>query len=304
MVSVAVELAGRTLATPLVAASGTVGSVVDFADTVDFSNYGAVVAKSVSPDPWSGRPAPRIAPVGGGMLNGIGIQNPGVDAWIDAYADRLAAVPSEVWGSVVGHTADEFAAVASRFDDVAAIRAIEVNLSCPNLDGVPFALDPSLSGRVVERVRAATGRPIGAKLSPDAHPIADVAESVMNAGADWVVVGNTARGAGIDVHTRRPLTSGLIAGYSGEPLRPIALRCVLEVASALPDAPIVACGGVSTADHVVEYLLAGATAVGIGSAHFATPRVASRILKDLARHLERTHLVGPSQLIGAYEPWP
>jgi dihydroorotate dehydrogenase (NAD+) catalytic subunit len=303
MVSVSVELAGHTLATPLVAAAGTVGSVVDFAETVDFSRYGAAVAKSVSPDPWAGRPAPRIAPVGGGMLNGIGIQNPGVDVWSDTFAEPLLSVPTDVWGSVVGHEPDEFALVAERFDDLAAISAIEVNLSCPNLDGMPFALDPSASRRVVEAVRAVTDKPIGAKLSPDAHPIAAVADAVMGAGADWLVVGNTARGAAIDVDTRRPLTSGLIAGYSGAPLRPITVRCVLEVSAALPDAPIVACGGVSGAEHVIEYLLAGATAVGIGSAHFATPRIATRILKDLERYLERNHLVGPSELIGAYEPW-
>ena len=303
MPSLRVDLAGHTLATPLVAASGTVGSVVDFADSIDFSHYGAAVAKSVSPDPWKGRPPPRIAPVGTGMLNGIGIQNPGIDVWCDEHGKDLGAIPTEVWGSVVGHDAEGFATVASRFDDVEAIRAIEINLSCPNLDGTPFALDAGLSARVVREVRQATDKPLGAKLSPDAQPIAAVASAVMEAGADWLVVGNTVRGAAIDPRTRRPVTSGVISGYSGEPLRPITVRCVIEIREALPEVPILACGGVSSADHVIEYLLAGAHAVGIGSAHFARPRVAKRILADLQRYLVKHGLSRPGELVGAWEPW-
>lgn len=301
--TLSVDLAGTALATPLVAASGTVGSVVDFRDTIDFSRYGAAVAKSVSHEPWPGRPAPRLAPVGSGMLNGIGIQNPGIEAWVDAYAADLPAIPTRVWGSVVGHEPEGFAAVASRFDDVAGIEAIEVNLSCPNLEGLPFALDPERSRTVIREVRATTGKPIGAKLSPDAHPIVDVAAACLDAGADWLVVGNTVRGAAFDPVTRRPLLSGVIGGYSGAPIRPIAVRCVLEISAAFPDAPIVGCGGVSTGDDVVEFLLAGATAVGVGSAHFAKPRIAGRILRDVGRLLERHGCERPSDLRGAHVGW-
>lgn len=304
MPTLGVDLAGRRLATPLVAAAGTVGSVVDFADSVDFSVYGAAVAKSVSPEPWEGRPAPRIAPVGAGMLNGIGIQNPGIDAWCDEYASRLPQMGTEVWGSAVGHDPDGFAEVARRFDAVEGVTAIEVNLSCPNLDGTPFALDPQLSATVVREVRAATEKPIGAKLSPDAHPIAEVASAVMDAGADWLVVGNTVRGAAIDPDSRRPVTTGVISGYSGEPIRPITVRCVLEIRQAMPEVPLIACGGVSRAEHVVEYLLAGAQAVGVGSAHFARPRVGRRILSGLTSYLAEHGLGAPVDLVGAWEPWP
>lgn len=303
MTDLTVRLGPEVLRTPLVAASGTVGSVVDFAGSVDFRVYGAAVAKSVAPDAWAGRPAPRIAPVGDGMLNGIGIQNPGIEAWIAQYGETLEGIPTRVWASAVGSDPDGFAAVAAALDGVEAVRAIEVNLSCPNLEGTPFAVDPLESRRVVEAVRAVTEKPIGAKLSPDAQPIASVAAAVVEAGADWLVVANTVRGAAIDPRTRRPLTSGLIAGYSGAPIRPITVRCVLEVARALPDTPIVACGGVSDADHVIEYLLAGATAVGIGSAHFRRPRVAKRIMRNLSRRLAAEGCSSPMDLVGAYEPW-
>ena len=302
MATLDVSLGSHHLATPLVAAAGTVGSVIEFADTVDFSRYGAAVAKSVSPEPWTGRPAPRIGAVDTGMLNGIGIQNPGIDAWLEDIGSAFSDLSVPVWGSAVAHDVEGFGLVAAAMDrsDVAAI---EINLSCPNLDGMPFALDAHLSGRVVEGVRAATNKPIGAKLSPDASSVVEVAAAVATAGADWVVMGNTAMGAAIDPHTRRPVLSGVIGGYSGSPLRPIAVRCVLDISRAMPDLPIVGCGGVSTADHVVEYLLAGASAVGIGSAHFDRPRVADRIVRDLDRYMTRNGITNLLELKGAYEPW-
>lgn len=296
------RLGDLTLATPLIAAAGTVGSVVEFADLVDFRQYGAAVAKSVSPEPWKGRPSPRIGHAGSGMLNGIGIQNPGIDAWLEEIAPSLPSIPTPVWGSVVAHDPDGFATVASKME-AANLQAIEVNLSCPNLEGVPFALDPSMSAQVVAGVRGATSLPIGAKLSGDAQPVAAVAEAVGDAGADWVVMGNTLMGAAIDPRSRRPVLSGVVGGYSGGPIRPIMVRCVLEIRKVLPRTPIVACGGVSHADHVLEYLLAGADAVAIGSAHFDTPRIADRIDKDLRTYLAKNDLEGIDEIKGAYEPW-
>jgi dihydroorotate dehydrogenase (NAD+) catalytic subunit len=147
------------LLTPLIAASGTVGSVADFTDVVDFSLYGAATAKSVAPEPWSGRPPPRIAPTEFGMLNGIGIQNVGIRSWLQTYGPSIPSVPTHVWGSIVAHDIDGFAAVASAMD-ASGVKAIEINLSCPNLDGFPYALDPALSGNVVRSVRSATSLPI------------------------------------------------------------------------------------------------------------------------------------------------
>jgi dihydroorotate dehydrogenase (NAD+) catalytic subunit len=187
--------------------------------------------------------------------------------------------------------------------DGSGVTAIEVNLSCPNLDGAPFALDAALSAEVIRSVRAATDLPVSAKLSSDAQPISAVAAAVAEAGADWVVISNTVMGARIDPDTRRPALSGLIGGYSGAPIRPIAIRSVLEVARDIPELPIVGCGGVSDAAHVVEFLLAGASAVAIGSAHFKAPRVAMSITKGLNRYMKRHNVAGISQLTGAYEPW-
>jgi dihydroorotate dehydrogenase (NAD+) catalytic subunit len=183
------------------------------------------------------------------------------------------------------------------------VRAIEVNLSCPNLDGIPYALDPGLSGEVVRAVRGATHLPVSAKLSSDARPISAVAGAVAEAGADWVVVSNTVMGAVIDPDTRRPAISGLIGGYSGGPIRPIAIRSVLEIARDIPELPIVGCGGVSTAEHVIEFLLAGASAVALGSIHFKTPRIATSITKNLDRYMSRHDVTAIKELIGAYEPW-
>jgi len=296
------SLGSYELSTPIIAASGTVGSVVDFSDVIDFSLYGAATAKSVAPEPWTGREPPRVAPVDTGMLNSIGIQNPGVVSWVGMYAADLAEIPTDIWGSAVAHDPNGFAAVASAMD-TAGVAAVEVNLSCPNLDGVPFALDAARSAEVVRSVRDATDLPVGAKLSSDARSISAVASAVAEAGADWVVVSNTVMGAGIDPETRRPLVSGLVGGYSGAPIRPIALRSVLEIARDVPGLPIVGCGGASTSAHVIEFLLAGASAVALGSVHFKTPRIGKRIIKDLEKYMERHGVVSISELIGAYEPW-
>lgn len=302
MSATSVRLGPVTLSSPLIAAAGTVGSVVEFNDAVDFGAYGAAVAKSIAPEPWPGRSAPRIAPIETGMLNGIGIQNPGVGLWIQEVEPQLASIPTPVWASIVAHDVEGFAAVAAALE-ATAVPVIEINLSCPNLDGVPFALDPSQSGDIVARVRAATSKPIGAKLSSDAYPVVAVAHAVADAGADWVVMGNTVMGAAIDVDTRRPLLSGLIGGYSGEPIRPIMIKAVLDIARDLPDLPIIGCGGVSSARHVLEYILAGASAVAVGSAHFRSPRVGSRILRDLETYLDKHGLSSLAEIKGAYEPW-
>lgn len=303
-VDLATRLGGLTLRTPLVAASGTVGSVWELAGTADLTSYGAAVAKSVSGEPWPGREPPRLAPAGLGMLNGIGIQNPGIEAWRTDIAPRLAALPVPVWGSAVGTTPDEYARVAAGLV-AAGVEAVEVNLSCPNLDdGRMFALDASRSAAVVEAVRAAVGEmPVGAKLSPNAEDVAGVAGECWRAGADWVVLTNTVWGAAIDVETRRPRLSGVIGGYSGPPLKPIALRCVLEVRRAHPELPVLGCGGVTRGEDVVEYLLAGASAVGVGTVHFAEPAAGRRILAELEDWCRSHGVARVDELVGGMKPW-
>jgi dihydroorotate dehydrogenase (NAD+) catalytic subunit len=302
-VDLATILGPMTLRSPIVAASGTVGSVVDFAGAGDFSVYGAAVAKSVSSDPWPGRDTPRLASSGEGMLNAIGIQNPGIEAWAEQISPRIDTVAVPVWGSTVGHDAAGFAEVAAGLES-AGVAAIEVNLSCPNLDdGHLFALDPTASAEVVDAVRSSTDLPIGAKLSPNVADIVEIAASVQEAGADWVVLTNTVWGAGFDTKTRRPKLRAVVGGYSGAPMKAIAMRCVWEVAQALPQLPILGCGGVRSGDDVVEYLLAGASAVAVGTAHFAEPRIGRRIIKQLERYMTRNDINRVEELVGAAEPW-
>ena len=286
------------LRSPLIGASGTVGSGVDFVAVANPGDYGALVAKSVASEPWNGNRPPRLAPAGTGMLNAIGIQNPGIEAWSAEFGPRLGRVGVPVWGSAVGHAPEDFARVAKGLE-AAGVEAVEINLSCPNLEGHGLiALDPAASARVVETVRRSVVVPVSAKLSPNASDIVAVARAVREAGADWVVLTNTAWGAAIDIETRRPRLLTVTGGYSGPPLKPIALRCVIEVAAALPQLPIVGCGGVTKGTDVVEFLMAGATAVAVGTAHFAEPRAAGRIDRELARWCRKHRVTRVSDLVG------
>lgn len=290
-----------TLRTPLIAASGTVGVVDDWVKVGAPEAFGAAVAKSVSADPWSGRPPPRLAPVGAGMLNGIGIQNPGIDVWTTEHGGLLGGLGVPVWGSAVGRSPEEYAVVAMGLAE-AGVGAIEVNLSCPNLeDGRMFALDAGATARVVSAARSAVEVPLGAKLSPNAEDIADVAQAAIDSGADWLVLTNTVWGAAIDLNTRKPVLSGGIGGYSGPPLKPIALRCVLEVRKALPAVPIVGCGGVTTGGDVVEYLMAGANAVAVGTANLAEPAAGRRILAEFEGWCRRRGIFRVGDLVGSVQ---
>jgi dihydroorotate dehydrogenase (NAD+) catalytic subunit len=301
-VDLTVQLGPMRLRSPLVAASGTVGSVADFAGVASLRPYGAAVAKSVTRHPRDGLPAPRLAPVASGMLNAIGIQNPGIDVWLRTVAPRIADLEVPVWGSAAGDTADEIAEVAAGLES-GGVAAVELNLSCPNLEGRMFSLDGDEAAAVVSAVRPKVALPIGAKLSPNAQDIAAVAGAVAEAGADFVVLTNSVWGAAIDTSTRRPALSGVVGGYSGVPLRPIALRCVIEVRRALPELPIVGCGGVRRGEDVAEFLLAGANAVACGTVHFAEPRAGRRILRQLVSYGRKHGVERVADLVGAMEPW-
>jgi dihydroorotate dehydrogenase (NAD+) catalytic subunit len=286
------------LSSPLVAASGTVGAVWEWAQVADQSVYGAAVAKSVSGNPWAGRPAPRVAPAGPGMLNGIGIQNPGISEWTESTASRLAGLTVPVWGSAVGESSAEFALVAEGLES-AGVVAVEVNLSCPNLDtGQLFALDPTRSADVISAVKASVALPVGAKLSPNSEDIVSVARAVLDAGADFVTLTNTAWGFGVDIDSGVPKLSGGVGGYSGPGLKAISLRCVYEVARSVPGAQILGCGGVATGDDVVEYLMAGASAVGLGTIHLTEPRAGKRIHKEMVNRMRKLGAAAVSDLIG------
>lgn len=284
------------LRTPLVAASGTVGAVWEWAEVAPTAPYGAAVAKSVAPEPWEGRPPPRLAPTRVGMLNGIGIQNPGIEAWAAENGPRIRNLDVDVWGSAVGESAEGFARVAKGLED-AGVAVIEVNLSCPNLDGgVMFSFDPEAAAGVVDAVRRSTSLPIGAKLSPDSPDIVASAAACTEAGADFAVLTNTALGFGMSLEKRLPLLSGGTGGYSGPGLKPISLRCVYQVHRALPRLPIVGCGGVMTGRDVAEYLMAGASAVEMGTLLLADPSAGGRVIAELVEVMDRLGCREPAEL--------
>lgn len=296
--SLATSLGSLALRSPLIAASGTIGSVVEFAAVADLTAYGCATAKSVSAVPWPGRAAPRVAPTEAGMLNAIGIQNPGIDAWLAEIGPRLGGLGVGVIGSAVGYTIEEYVTVATAMAS-ADIVAIEVNLSCPNLEGKGmFALDPIATAAVIGAVRTAVTIPVGAKLSPNAIDVGEIAVAAAEAGADWVTVANTVWGAAIDIETRAPKLSAGIGGYSGVAIKPIAMRCVLEVRQADPTIPILGLGGVQTGEDAIEFIMAGAHAVGIGTAHFGSPKIGRRVLRQMERWCERHEVSDLRDLIG------
>lgn len=303
MASTSVTLGALGLRSPLIAASGTVGSVWEWADIADVTPYGAAVAKSVAPEEWPGRPAPRLAPTRAGMLNGIGIQNPGIDAWRESMAPRIPHLGVPVWGSAVAGDPEGFALVAMGLA-AAGVSAVEVNLSCPNLeDGQMFSFDERLSASVVSEVASAVKVPVGAKLSPNTPDIVAVAGACARAGADFLVLTNTALGFDLSIDTRRPLLSGGVGGYSGPGLKPVSLRCVYEVSRAMPEVPIVGCGGVMTGVDVLEYLITGATAVAMGTVHLAEPNAGARIQRELQEVCARLEIEDLTEIIGSVSPW-
>lgn len=291
------------LRTPLIAASGTVGSVWEWAEMADVARYGAAVAKSVAPTPWEGRLPPRMAPTEAGMLNGIGIENPGIEEWAASMRRHIDDLEVPVWGSAVAGDPDGFALVAKGLD-AAGAKAIEINLSCPNLDdGEMFSFDAIASRDVVEAARSTVGVPVGAKLSPNTPDIVGVAAACREAGADFLTLTNTALGFGVSSHARKPLISGGVGGYSGPGLKPLALRCVYEVARSLPEVPIVGCGGVSNGRDIVEYLVTGASAVQAGTIHLAEPKAGSRLIRELEAESRRIGISKLADIVGTLEEW-
>lgn len=293
---------------PVMAASGCFGTGAELLGTVDASRLGAVVTKSMSAESWAGNPPPRLHPAAGGMLNAVGLQNPGVGPWLAESLPLLVDAGVRVVASIWGHDVDGYAAVAAA---IAAsplsdrVAAVEVNLSCPNLSagagrGHMFAHDPDATAEVVAAVvRDLGATPVWAKLSPNVASPVPAAGAAADAGAAAVVLTNTLIGMAIDQAGLRPVLANGTGGLSGPPLRPVALRMVHETHAALPDLPIVGVGGISTAGHVVEYLAAGASAVQVGAAHLVDPRAGVRIVGKLPAALRRCKRRCVADVVGA-----
>jgi len=280
----AVRVGSIELANPIVLASGTAGYGAELADYLDLAAVGAVVTKSLAPYPWAGNPSPRVHTAGFGMINAVGLQGPGVEHWRRDELPRLLDTGARVVASIWGRSLDDYRRAADMLADApGGVVAVEVNLSCPNLEGRRgiFAHDADLSAAVITATEGC-GRPRWAKLSPNTDRVVEVAGAVWAAGAEAVTLVNTLLGMVIDESTLRPALGAGGGGLSGRGIHPVAVRVVYDVHAAHPDLPIVGLGGVSTGWDAAELMLAGASAVGVGTATFADPRAAAAVFRDLA----------------------
>lgn len=284
-VEMSIDLAGLRLRNPVVTASGCFASGREVAEFADLSKIGAVVVKSMTIDPWPGKPTPRMAEVASGMLNAIGLQNKGVDHFLAIDLPWLNEVGVPVIASIAGNTVQEFIHVADRLRRAKGLSGIEINISCPNLEdrNNMFAHDAKATASVVSAVRRGAEVPVFAKLSPNVTSITEIAEAALDAGADGLSLINTVLGMAIDINTARPKLAGVMGGLSGPAIKPIAVRSVFEVHRAFPHVPIIGMGGIMDHEDALEFILAGATAVAVGTANFVNPRVTVEIAEGIEK---------------------
>jgi dihydroorotate dehydrogenase (NAD+) catalytic subunit len=288
-VDMSTSLAGVRFPNPVFTASGCAAAGQELDQFFDVSMLGGVVTKSIMLEPRSGRPTPRMAETPSGMINSIGLQGPGIDAFLDKDLAWLATKKARAVVSIAGGSVDEYAKLAAKLRGRPGLAMIEVNISCPNVEdrGQVFACDPRASASVIQAVKrsAPSGVPIFAKLSPDVTDITAIARACVDAGADGLSVINTLLGLVIDTDTMRPALGGVTGGLSGPAIRPVAVRCVWQIRQALPEIPILGMGGIRTGLDALEFVLAGANAVSVGTTVFGDPTAPVRVLEELAHAL-------------------
>lgn len=297
--SSAVQIGSLTLSAPVMTASGTAGHGAELSPYMDLAALGAVVVKSLAAYEWGGNPAPRVHPAGLGMINAVGLQGPGVTFWLAEELPALVATGARVIASIWGRSVQDYAQAAALLAAApASVIAVEVNLSCPNLEGRSgiFAHDAALSAEVIAAT-AVCGRPRWAKLSPNTDRVVDVTAAVSDAGAEAVTLSNTLLGMVLDPKKGLPVLGAGGGGYSGRPVHAVAVRTVYDVHAALPHVPIVGVGGVSNGWDAAELMLVGASAVQVGTATFADPAAPEKVQRELLEWC-LTHGVRPSQLTG------
>jgi len=294
---------GLSLANPVLAASGTFANGLEYSKILDIQRLGAIVSKAITLRPRRGNAQPRIVETAGGMLNSIGLQNIGIEAILKDVAPVWATWRVPVIANIAGESIADYAELARKLDGVAGVSGIEMNISCPNVEsGLDFAVDPRAAAEVTYAVRRETQLPLLVKLSPNVTDLVSIASAVVDAGADALTLINTFPAMRIDIEARRPALGWGSGGLSGPALRPIALRLVYQVASALPNIPIVGCGGVMSGDDAVEFLIAGASAVQVGTATFLNPRAPLDVIEDLEAFLRREGIEDVREIIGAVLP--
>ncbi|MEI3162085.1 MAG: dihydroorotate dehydrogenase [Lachnospirales bacterium] len=296
-----VNICGVELKNPVMTASGTFGSGREFSEFVDLNRLGAVVVKGVADKPWNGNPAPRIAEVYGGMLNSVGLQNPGVDYFIENNIPFLRQFDTKIIVNVCGHAIDEYVNVVTKLQGQ-DVDLLELNISCPNVSegGMAFGTDPTMVEKVVNEVKKVADKPLIVKLSPNVTSITDIAKAAVSGGADALSLINTLNGMKIDIYKRQPVLFRKTGGMSGPAVKPVAVRMVYEVCKAV-DVPVIGMGGISNAEDAIEFIMAGATGVSIGTANFINPRATVDTVEGIEEYMKKYNVNDLSEIRGIIE---
>ncbi len=294
-----VNLAGVTLKNPVMTASGTFGSGAEYAEFVDLNQLGAVVTKGVASVPWEGNPTPRVAETYGGMLNAVGLQNPGIDLFVERDVPFLAKYDTRIVVNVCGRTKEDYCEVVSRLSGQ-PVDLLEINISCPNVKegGIAFGQNPKFVEEITKEVKKCASQPIIMKLSPNVTDISEMARAAEAGGADAVSLINTLTGMKIDIHKRAFALANKTGGLSGPAIHPIAVRMVYEAAHAVK-IPVVGMGGIASAEDAIEMILAGATAISVGTANFYNPTVTMEIVSGIREYMEQYGVEDIQELVGA-----
>lgn len=297
-IDMSVDICGVKLKNPVMTASGTFGSGVEFSDFVDLNKLGAVVVKGVAAKPWKGNPAPRIAEVYGGMLNSVGLQNPGVDWFIENDIPFLRQFDTKIIVNVCGHSIEEYTDVVKKLRGQ-DIDLLELNISCPNVSegGMSFGTEPEMAKRVVSAVKEYADKPLIVKLTPNVTDITVIAKAAKEGGADALSLINTLTGMKIDIYRRKPVLFRKIGGMSGPAVKPVALRMVWQVCNAV-DLPVIGMGGISNAEDALEFIMAGATGVSLGTANFVNPNATVETVEGIEKFMREQNISNLSEIRG------
>lgn len=302
MVQLNTNIGSLELKNPVMTASGTFGYGTEYADFMDISRLGAIIVKGTTLNPRQGNPYPRMAETPSGMLNAVGLQNKGVDYFVDHIYPDVRKIGTNIIVNVSGSCIEDYVQTASIINTLDDIPAIELNISCPNVKqgGMAFGVNPESAAQVVSAVRKAYDKTLIVKLSPNVTDITEIARAVEGAGADSVSLINTMLGMAIDAERRRPILSTITGGMSGPALKPVALRMVWQTAKAVK-IPVIGLGGICSATDAIEFLLAGASAIQIGTANFIDPSISEKVIDGIADYLQRHNLNSVQEIIGALE---
>ncbi len=297
--SMSVSIAGVELKNPVMTASGTFGSGEEFSEFVDLSDLGAVVTKGVANVPWPGNPVPRVVETASGMLNAIGLQNPGIDLFIKRDIPFLKQYDTKIIVNVCGHSIRDYCEVAERLSDQ-PVDLLEINVSCPNVKegGIAFGQNPYALEEITREVKKYAAQPVIMKLSPNVTDITEMAKAARDGGADALSLINTLTGMKIDIYRKQFVLANRTGGLSGPAIRPVALRMVYQAAHAV-DLPVIGMGGIASWEDAVEFLLAGACAVSVGTANFTDPAVTRKIISGIGTYMEKMNIKDIKDLIGA-----